>query len=605
MMLSTSELCFKGKFFLSARKPISILRKIEHVKFSDLSFPALPGGRLYNLAGWLMLLCQLTAFRAVAQLSASRPNIVMIVGDDMRYDSFEPTGGPLWLAAPSINRIADEGVNFQYYFCVFSLCTPARSSMMTGLYAHSNGSVDGETPYYPYLPTIASILDTAGYHTAMVGKYGVYFVPQPGWDYWMGRTKVAHGDYTDQTFNVNGVIKKIDGNVTQVINDTSYKIIAEIDTPFFVYVGHQAPHQPAVALQVSEGIYGNQQMPVPSNFEAYDNHYPSFLYDNIPPLTENVLKDDLENYYECITDIDRNVEDIFNALTARNLLDNTLFLFTADNGYLYGEHNLKGKDLPYDPSIRLPMFIRYPAWFTSNTIVDGPMGLNTDIVPTLLEAAGIDATPYHFQGVSLNQLANGTLQRDMFYYENIKYTDVAGGILPSMRTIRSKAYKYNWYQCSEQTEEFFNLQNDPDENYNLIASPAYAGLVNTYRHLLDSMRIATHDTLSADSVIQPCHLVKNRQVDEVVVLENTLPIYEIANNPFKERMMVRLNDVEAGPVQLALYNQIGQLISAQTTTIIEGKTSTLYFDTVDLSSGIYFLHAIQQGRRQGEFVVRE
>lgn len=573
---------------------------------SGLIFPALPcKSRSCFLLSASVLCLLLAAFTAGAQPLSPRPNIVMIVGDDMRYDSFEPTGGPVWLNAPSISRIANEGANFQYYFCVFSLCTPARSSMMTGLYAHSNGSIDGETPYYPYLPTIASILDSVGYHTAMVGKYGVYFVPQPGWDYWMGRTKVAHGDYTDQTFNVNGIIKKIDGNVTQVINDTSYKVIAEIDTPFLVYVGHQAPHQPAVALQESEGIYGNQQMPVPSNFDAYDDHYPSFLYENIPPLTENVLKDDLENYYECVTDIDRNVEDIFNALTARNMLDNTLFLFTSDNGYLYGEHNLKGKDLPYEPSMRLPMFIRYPAWFAANTLVSEPMGLNTDIAPTLLEAAGIDAAPYHFQGVSLNQLATGAALRDMIYYENIKYTDIAGGILPSMRTVRSKAYKYNWYQCSEQTEEFFNLITDPDENTNLIASPAYANLVNTYRHLLDSMRIATHDTLSADSVIQPCYLVKNRQVGDWEIVENTLPIFEIANNPFKEILMVRLNAAATGPVQMALYNQIGQLIHTQTTTIVEGKSSVLYFDTADLPPGIFFLHAIQHGRKQGEFIVRE
>ena len=141
-----------------------------------------------------------------AQSNSARPNIVMIIADDTRYDSFQPNGGPTWFNTPAINRIAEEGATFDNYFCVYSLCIPSRSSIMTGLYPHSNGAYDNFNGYFANLPTIATILDSAGYHTAMIGKYHVYKSQQPGWDYWMA--KIGETDYVDPQFNVNGVIKK-------------------------------------------------------------------------------------------------------------------------------------------------------------------------------------------------------------------------------------------------------------------------------------------------------------------------------------------------------------------------------------------------------------
>ena len=543
---------------------------------------------------------------ASGQPAAPRPNIIMIIGDDMRYDSFEPTGGPSWFDSPSINRIAYEGASFENYYCVYSLCTPSRSTMMTGLYAHSNGSIDGDTPYFPWLPTIATILDSAGYHTGMIGKFGVYFVPQPGWDYWMGRTKFANGEYLDPKFNVNGIVKTIEGNVTQIITDTTYRLVSEIDTPFFVCIGHQAPHQPAIALPASEGIYASEEMPVPANFFPYNSFYPSFLYANVPPLTETVIVSDLEKYFECLKDIDRNIEDIFDVLSDRNLLDNTLLMFTSDNGFLFGEHALKGKELPYDPSIKLPMFIRYPAWFNANTLVKIPMGLTVDIAPTLLEAAGVNEEPYHFQGLSLHKLANGELTRDKMLYENIKYADTTGKFRPSIRSIRSNNYKYNLYFCEELTEEFFDLEADPAENFNLIKDLQHADLINQYRYELDSMRIALNGTLAADNVLKPCYLVINRQIESINYVEDPFPVLDILSNPFKETITARFSTSSKGPVEIFVYNQLGQLMfSDKIMTENIGNRSTLNFDASYLPAGIYCLTARQNGKLCNEFIVKE
>lgn len=353
-------------------------------------------------------------------------------------------------------------------------------------------------------------------------------------------------------------------------------------------------------------MYDNEVMPVPADIAPYSTLYPSFLYGTGPPLTESVLVKDLEKYFECLTDIDRNIDDIFQVLTDRNLLDNTVLLFTSDNGFMYGEHGIKGKELPYEPSIRLPMFIRYPKWFEPNTQVTIPMGLNVDIAPTLLEAAGIDSEPYQFQGVSLHQLATGEVQRDKMLYENIQYTIDLGQARPSMRGIRSNHFKYNRYFCEEQTEEFFDLDNDPAENSNLIMNPLYAELINDYRFLLDSMRMALHDTLAADTVMQPCFLAKSRQVASVYYLEDPYPVFELLSNPFKEVITANFSSKSKGPIDVLVYNMLGQLVY-QTRIEIENSMnqSTFDFDLSNRCPGIYCFTVRQNGNGKHAFIVKE
>lgn len=557
--------------------------------------------RLYFTFVW-----SLVCFCSSAQPPQSRPNIILIIGDDMRHDSFEPNGGPSWFDTPSINRIAEEGANFKDFFCVYSLCTPGRSSMLTGLYPHSNGATGNTAPYFSYLPTIASILDSAGYHTAMIGKYQAYFEPQPGWDYWMARSKYADGSYYDMKFNINGTVKVIEGHVTQIINDSSSMIISAIDTPFLVLIGHQAPHQQAIPLPENNGIYADEEMPVPDLTKYYKN-YPSYLYEDAPVLTPENLALSLEAYFECVKDIDGNVADIFNILEQRGVLENTMIMFTADNGMMQGEHYLDGKGFPYEPSIRLPMFIRYPGWFGMNTQVDMPLALNIDVAPTMLDAAGIDDEPYHFQGVSLHRLATGELNRDKMMYENIKLageTEDAGK--PSIRSVRTKYFKYNWYQCTEQTEEFFDLIKDPDESTNLILDPDYTDLIISYRHTLDSLRTALYDTLSTDTVIKPCHLVAKREIKTMYVVDNPIPLLDISINPLFDRLMVNFVVASTEPVQIRMYNTLGQVLaSTRLENIQEGKVSTASFDTKNLPGGFYLVELIQGINRRCEFAISE
>jgi phosphoglycerol transferase MdoB-like AlkP superfamily enzyme len=149
----------------------------------------------------------------------------------------------------------------------------------------------------------------------------------------------------------------------------------------------------------------------------------SFLYEDSSKLylEKSKLKSDYEGYFEGILGIEDNTKDILDILTQRNLLENTMIIFMSDNGAIFGEHLLKGKGEAYEPSTHLPLFIRYPAWFSPNTVVNGDFfTLNIDIMPTILSAACIYPSSYHFQGTSLTKLLSGQVKRPEFLYETIK-----------------------------------------------------------------------------------------------------------------------------------------------------------------------------------------
>src|SRR4030095_11870950 len=182
-------------------------------------------------------------------------------------------------------------------------------------------------------------------------------------------------------------VKTINGNVEQIIYDSVHKYLSQIDTPFFLDIGHLAPHRVCVPLPVYKGVFANEQMPIPPNFTPFTQWYPSFLYEDTDRLYLDVadLESDYEGYFEGILGIEDNTTDIFNILIQRGLLQNTMILFMSDNGALFGEHILGGKGEAYEPSSHLPLFIRYPKWYGANTVIDGDFfTLNIDIMPTIL-----------------------------------------------------------------------------------------------------------------------------------------------------------------------------------------------------------------------------
>lgn len=533
----------------------------------------------------------------------SRTNVVLIIGDDLRYNSFAQTGGPSWFSTPGIDQLANEGATFDNYYCVYSLCIPARASIITGVYPHLNGAYDNTHGPYKKYATIARILDSVGYHNGYIGKYHIEYVPQVGFEFWFGTT--AEGlEYTDPTMNYMGNQSVFIGNTTDMISDTAVAYLARVDTPFFVGIGHIAPHRPVTPQLQYLDYYANEAMPIPPNFSEFTKWYPSFLFDTPDKLYIDTpsLTTDLELYFEGLKGVDDNIVGIINVLNSRNLLDKTMIIFLGDNGALYGDHTLKGKGLPYEPSMQLPLFIRYPKWFPAGKHYSDTAFITTsiDIAPTIVDVSKQNPADFLFQGYSLKKLTNGSLKRDKFMFEKIKLAQIDSAnndeddVTPSLRTLRTAHYKFNRYSCDHQVEEYFDLDNDPLELTNLLYHPDYQLQVAAARISLDSMQDVLADTLqtSIDTVHRHCHLFKGNAKlifhhgagDTIIII--------LKENPIMDELGVSINTGSDEQMVVSLYNQLGAVVYKRVVQSMIG-ISDLTIDAEELPQGMYFLQVIQ------------
>ncbi|MEO5674114.1 MAG: sulfatase-like hydrolase/transferase [Chitinophagales bacterium] len=437
--------------------------------------------------------------------NANPPNILLFISDDASYATTDLTGAPYYFKSPNLDRIANEGANFSNGFVVYSYCIPSRATMLSGLYPHIHGAVNNSTKLNKIYQTIASILQDDGYYTAQVGKYHFAAQPQPGYDYWCASSTLQ---YENPKFVVNGEFKALTGHFTDIVTDTTIALINRMPEPFFLLTEHFAPHKPWIPLPQDAELWDDLKMTAPYNFAPWLNNFPSFHYKfnpEAPIFFEGTSFDSIQRiYYQCMQGIERSMGEVLAALEQKGILDSTIIIYISDNGYMNGSHVLNGKIAPYEESIRIPIFIRYPKWFNDSTLIKNQLALNLDIAPTLLDAAGI-TSDYGMQGLSLHKLATGQAKRNNFLYE--VYGDAADAELSaSLRSVRDFHYKFNHYFCSDTTEEFFNIQKDPFEKTNLINDPNYQTLIQQYRYKLDSLRTVFLDTAQLDFFLADCKL---------------------------------------------------------------------------------------------------
>lgn len=418
----------------------------------------------------------------------SKPNFIVILLDDGRFDSYQPTGGPAWFQTPSINRIANEGANFSYAFPTTSQCAPSRVSIYTGLYAHHHGALDNETRMADSLPLLQQILKDSGYYTGFVGKYGQLQGKPVGFDYWA----TSDGNiFFNANFNINnGPDTIIQGHITDIYEDMALDFLNSVPTgdPFMLMFFTRVPHGPNVPRTSDLNLYTGETMPFPTNFEKYTVNYPSYFYDThnwnfTPEETDSLTLLD----FQAIAGVEDNVTTLMNWLEQHNILDSTMIIFTSDNGFMRGEHKLEAKQIAQEESIRIPLFIRFPSWFEAGSVYADKMITNIDLAPTILEAAHI-TNPTSMDGISIKKLADGEMSRKYFFYQ---YAGEEGA--PSIRAVRSSQYKYVKHYCTSVVEEFYDLLNDPTEDENLINSSSFSSLIQSYRVVLDSIRNAVGD----------------------------------------------------------------------------------------------------------------
>ncbi|GAB4024585.1 sulfatase family protein [Spirosoma gilvum] len=439
--------------------------------------------------------------------------MVIILTDDQRWDALGAGGNP-YLKTPNIDKLAAEGVYFKNYFCTTSLCSPSRASILSGVYAHTHGVVNNFTDFPAERPNMPRTLQSAGYETAYIGKWHMgeeNDSPRPGFDYFV--THKGQGKYWDTEFNINGQgSREVKGYYTTVVTKMAADWLKnKRSKPFFLMLGHKAPHSfytpepkyarafDGVPISYPQSAFALADKPkwIEQRLTTWHGIYgPLFEWRKTFPDTSPEAVKDFEAmihaYWGTILSVDDSVGEIYRTLKDMGELDNTIFVFTSDNGLLNGEHGMVDKRTMHEPSIHIPLLVRFPGLTpVSKPVVVGQQVLTLDIAPSILDLCGAPALQ-SIHGQSFKRLVQGdpTGWRKAWFYEynyekQFPYT-------PNVRGIRTDQWKYIHYPTGDGTPdkhlaELYHLANDPEENHNLINDRRYARQLNQLKAELASL----------------------------------------------------------------------------------------------------------------------
>ncbi|HTI73111.1 MAG TPA: sulfatase [Candidatus Limnocylindria bacterium] len=463
-----------------------------------------------------------THFLVAATNPSQRPNILFIMSDDHAAHAISAYGSVV-NQTPNMDRIARDGMRFDRCFAVNSICTPSRATILTGKYSHVNG-VPVFNRFDGSQPTVAKYLQAAGYHTGMFGKWHLGSDPT-GFDKWA--VLPGQGVYVDPDFLTTGGITQIRGYVTDIITDLSLDFLKNRpkDKPFFLMCHHKAPHRQWVPDARHQAMFAGKIIPEPATLrDNYKGRTDALrenqqrVFDDLnrwdlklePPsgLSETarnrwlgvkptevelvvngqktILTGDalnawkyqryMQDYLACIQSVDDSVGQLLDWLDANGLRENTIVIYTSDQGFFLGDHGLFDKRFMYEPSIKMPFLVRWPGVIAAGS-VQPALAINPDFAPTFLEAAGLPV-PADMQGHSLLPLMKGerpTGWRDSLYYRY--YHDPGHHNTRAHYGIRTERYKLIYFWKKDQWE-LYDLQSDPDEMNNLYGDPAQAPLVS-------------------------------------------------------------------------------------------------------------------------------
>jgi arylsulfatase A-like enzyme len=416
--------------------------------------------------------------------------------------------------------LADRGTTFENFFVTYPFCCPSRASILRGQYSHNTHIVGNEQPWggfekFRHLgleeSTLATWLQSAGYHTAMIGKYLNRYVPErdgvpPGWDEWYVGGN-AHASY-NYTLNENGRAveygKEPGDYLNDVLTDKALQVIRTARAagqPIFLYVLPYTPHSPSVAAPRHEGMFADARLPrTPAFDEADVSDKPAFIR-HLPALDEHQirrLEDEYRRRLASLQAVDDTVERIVAELEAAEVLDRTYVIYSSDNGFHLGEHRLPaGKDFPYEEDIRVPAVVRGPGVPAGQRIE--AMVLNIDLAPTFAAIAGIEP-PEFVDGRSFLPLFDDAEQpwRESFLIERRQlenqYIELAEDLgiaadelerSAQFDALRTTAWTYVEYGTGER--ELYDLARDPHQLSNVVET-ADPGLVAALAARLAELR---------------------------------------------------------------------------------------------------------------------
>jgi len=436
----------------------------------------------------------------------NRPNIIFLMSDDHGQKALSCYGSKINVT-PNIDRLARQGMRFNNALCTNSLCAPSRAVILSGKYSHKNGVTGNEkqiADFQDSQKTLPILLQKGGYQTAMVGKWHLEFEPR-GFDYWY--ILPGQGRYHNPEFIKMGQKITRQGYSTDIIMNESLNWLdnRDPDKPFFLMCHFKAPHVPHDYDDKHAHLY-NDDLPEPPTF--YDDYKtrcsavqrPGKLYsiENMHPrdLRETPPKElqglelrrwryqkFFKGYLKVVASVDDNIGRLLDYLDKNNLTENTVVVYTTDNGFHLGDHGWYNKMWMTEESIHLPLLIRYPGEIAPKTVSE-EMVLNLDYAPTFLDLADL-SIPKDMQGKSFKPILQGRNKgsfRDSFYYH---YYEQYG--VPGLYGVRTQRYKLIYYYSIDEWE-LFDLQQDPEELLNVYNQPKYQQVVAQMKKELRRLR---------------------------------------------------------------------------------------------------------------------
>ena len=430
---------------------------------------------------------------------AERPNVIVLLTDDQRADALSVAGNPV-LRTPAIDAIAEAGTRFENGFVTTSICAVSRASILSGQYARRHqihGFAESFSPEQ-IADTYLARFERAGYFTGFVGKWGIGgALPDTLVDVWNGFGGQGSYDARDEDGAPVHLTRLMERQALAFLRDAAAQ-----DAPFHLSVSFKAPHVEDPNRfpydPEFEGSYADATVPPPADTAYVDTEsLPAFGFAENPReegrarwrarlSTDERYQESVKGYYRLIDGVDRAVAAIRAELDALGLADNTVVVFTSDNGFFLGEHGLAGKWYGHEESVRVPMLVYDPrAPASARGQVRSEMALNIDVGPTVLDLAGLDV-PAPMQGRSLGPLVRGEAAPDWrteFFYEHLFGYD---GRIPRTEGVIGERYKYLVYiDPDPPVETLFDTVADPGETNNLVpeaaSDPALADVLDRMR----------------------------------------------------------------------------------------------------------------------------
>ncbi len=558
----------------------------------------------------------------------ARPNIIFIMSDDHASTAISAYGNSI-NNTPNIDRLADEGIRFNQSFCTNAICAPARAAILTGKYSHINGHINNSMSFDGSQQTFPKLLQQNNYQTAMIGKWHLRSDPT-GFDYW--NILPGQGSYYNPDFIEMGETKRHTGYVTDLITEFTIDWLDTRDTtkPFCLLIHHKAPHRNWMPHIDFINTFDSMDIPVPPTFfDDFENRSTAakdqkisiwndmylgydlkltkalnsseiiddmgtWAYDRMnegqrktwdsaymsknneyhfnPPTDKELARWKyrryMQDYLGTIESVDESVGEILDYLDDFGLAENTIVVYTSDQGFFLGEHGWFDKRFMYEESLKMPLLMRYPKEIGKGKITNEMM-MNIDFAPTFLEYADV-TIPDDMQGESMRQLLKGHTPddwRNEVYYHYYEYPK-GGHDVKRHYGIRTHDFKLIHYYYDIDEWELFDLKIDPHELNNLYDNSDYGDKVSDLKTKLMELRKKYKDN-NQDDFLPKQHYsaVSHKAVGSSVLLLNPYSKKYSGDNP---------NALTDGKISIENLSQVDNY------EVFQGFQGTDLIATIDL-----------------------